>query len=84
MLWQKFCCELQRILKGQFLKELLLADEKLAKRKPPLTVNGRQLAWMVRRKSDVDETQQNTCCNCKRTTPQVISLNWTHGFSKSR
>ena len=59
VLWQKLLCELQKTLEGQFLKGLLLADEKLAKEKPPMTGNGRQLARMVRRKFGVAETQQN-------------------------
>ena len=59
VLWQKLRYELQVTIKGIFQRELLQTDEELAKRSPPVTVGGRQLAWMVRRKFDVDLTEQN-------------------------
>ena len=58
-MWQKLRYELQRTVKGQFLKALLHMDEVMSKHDPPVTVGGRQLAWMIRRKFDVDLTEQN-------------------------
>ena len=58
-LFQKLRYELQRTIKGQFLKELFHEDEVLSKKSPPVTVGGRQLAWMLRRKFDVGLTEQN-------------------------
>ena len=59
VLWQKLRYELQCTIKGLFLKELTQKDAEFAKRVPPVTVGGRQLAWMMRRKFDVDLTEQN-------------------------
>lgn len=56
VLWQKLRYELQVTIKGQFLKELFYEDEVMSKQVPPVTVNGRQLAWMIRRKFDVGLT----------------------------
>ena len=57
--------ESQKTLKGIFLGELMLEDDKLAKQNPPTIVNGRQLAWMMRRKFDVDITQTNVVTECE-------------------
>lgn len=59
VLWQKLRYELQKTIQGQLLRELLHKDEVVAKSSPPVTANGRQLAWMIRRKFDVDLTEQN-------------------------
>ena len=80
VLWQELRYELQVTIKGQFLKELFYKDEVMSKQVPPVTVNGRQLAWMIRRKFDVDLTEQNiftdrercTSWHSRKTTPQHI------------
>ena len=59
VLWQKLRYEFQVTIKGLFLKELLHMGEVMSKQAPLVTVNGRQLAWLVRRKFDVDLTEQN-------------------------
>ena len=68
----------------------MLGDDQLGKLATPTTVNGRQLAWMLRRVFDVDAAQMNVAIEgevhalkLQKDNAPGISLSWMHCSWKS-